>query len=123
MTKEEFLEDPVAGFWMTGGDVPLEWIPEAWANPRFRDNVLEEVIRSVSKVGDFGHARFWLDFLPTFLPAEDVVWLYTRVRDASGRPEDEWRAEFEEAFPRFVSLLPAARDGPPSGPPRRMPPG
>ena len=52
----------------------------------------------------------WLEVLPRFLPAEEVVRLYERVRDDSRRLEYEWRSEFERAFASHVSILPPPRE-------------
>jgi len=105
--KDEFFEDPVRAFWLDGADVPDAWIKEAWsADERFRDNATYEIVRSVSKVGGFSHARGWLEFLATFLSPEEVLRLFLSVRDGSGRPESEWRDEFEQAFASFVGHLP-----------------
>lgn len=106
MTKEEFLLDPVNRFAEGGDPIPPDWIKEAWANAQFRDNGTYELIRSVQKNGDFFIAQFWLEILPEILSEQQVVELYTAIRDQSYRYVHEWREEFEAAFPGVVDQLP-----------------
>jgi hypothetical protein len=110
MTKEDFLKDPCALVLRMDEPAPADWIAAAWSDPQFRANVTYALVRSVSKNGDFFIASYWLEVLPTFLPAEQVVSLYERIRDESGRLEVEWRPEFERAFASHASILPRATD-------------
>jgi len=109
MTKDEFLKDPSALALQMDKPAPADWIAAAWGDPQFRANVEHALVRSVSKNGDFFVAAYWLEVLPTFLEAEQVVSLYERIRDESGRPEHEWRRQFECAFAAHAGMLPAAR--------------
>ena len=111
MTKEEFLKDPSSLISKMDEPAPAEWIAAAWGNPLFRNNVAYALVRSVSKNGDFFLVTYWLEILPTFLSAEQVVILYERIRDESGRLESEWRPEFERAFAAHSGELPPAREG------------
>jgi hypothetical protein len=110
MTKEEFLKEPSALVLRMDEPAPADWIAAAWSDAQFRTNVTYALVRGVSKNGDFFIASYWLEVLPTFLPAEEVVSLYEHIRDKSGRLELEWRPEFERAFAAHASILPAARD-------------
>ena len=107
MTKDEFLKDPSSMVLKMDEPAPADWIAAAWSDSQFRDNVTHELARSVSKNGDFFIASYWLEVLPVFLSTEQVVSLYERIRDESGRLEFEWRPEFERAFAAHVSMLPA----------------
>jgi hypothetical protein len=89
MTKEEFLKDASAFVLRMEEPPPADWIAAAWSEPQFRINVTYALVRSVSKNGDFFIASYWLEVLPTFLSARDVVGLYERIRDKSGRSELE----------------------------------
>ena len=110
MTKDDFLKDPSSLVLRMAEPVPADWIAAAWSDGQFRENVTYALVRSVSKNGDFFIAGYWLEVLPTFLPVEEVVWLYERIRDHSRRLECEWRSEFERAFASHVSMLPPPRD-------------
>lgn len=109
MTKEDFLKDPSAAVLAMDGPMPPDWIEAAWRDARFRDNITHELVRSVSKNGDFFVASYWLEVLPKFLTSAEVVQLFERIRDESGRLEFEWRPEFERAFVSSVSILPQMR--------------
>src|SRR5262245_61715866 len=109
MTKEEFLRDPVNLFWGSGQSIPKEWLRDAWNIDQFRENATYEMIRSVRKDGDFFHVQYWLSVLPEFLFEEEVIQLYVAIRDQSHRYEDEWREEFEAAFPNVACKLPPPR--------------
>lgn len=109
MTKEEFLKNPVGLVPLIDPPPPADWIADAWSNEQFRTNVTSALVRSVSKNGDFFIASYWLEVLPTFLSAPEVVALYEYIRDKSRRLEIEWRPEFEYAFSVHVGVLPARR--------------
>lgn len=108
MTREEFLRDPVPNMWIALGqqEVPPDWIREAWNNRAFRENITYEFVRGVRKLGDLGDCQYWLGVLPGILTDDEVVSLYIAIRDESHRYEDEWRGEFEAAFPNVVDKLP-----------------
>jgi hypothetical protein len=109
MTKEEFLKSPSTLVLQAEESVPADWIAEAWDDQQFQANVTHAVVRSVSKNGDFFIASYWLEVLPTFLTEDQVVSLYKRIRDESGRKESEWRPEFERAFSAQIASLPDQR--------------
>lgn len=109
MNREEFLLDPVNRFSQGGDSIPNDWIKEAWGNPHFRDNTTYELIRSVRKNGDFFIAQYWLEILPHILTEQQVIDVYVAIRDQSHRYEDEWRGEFEAAFPGVADKLPPPR--------------
>lgn len=109
MNKEEFLLDPVNRFSEGVQPIPSDWIREAWNDPLFRDNTTYELIRSVRKNGDFFIAQHWLGILPEILTEEQVLDLYLAIRNKSHRYENEWREEFEAAFPSVASKLPPPR--------------
>jgi hypothetical protein len=84
----------------------------AWSLAKFRDDVIYELARSVSKVGSFELAdEYWLQLLPRFLTKDQSLELYEAIRDESQRLELEWRGLFESAFPQSVGFLPSSRDG------------
>jgi hypothetical protein len=104
-TREQFLADPSRLAFSQG--LQPEWVADAFrTNEQFRENILYALSRSVSKGGDFNLASGWMEMLAiSFSPAE-VVSLYTTIRDRARRPEAEWRAEFESAFPGSADYLP-----------------
>lgn len=106
MTKDQFLQDPVRFFWSGDHDIPPEWIRDAWSISAFRDNVTYEFVRGVRKFGDLGDCQFWLEILPPLLSANEVVQLFTAIRDQAHQPENAWRPEFEVAFQPFADSLP-----------------
>jgi hypothetical protein len=110
MTKEGFLLDPVNRFSEAGDSILTDWIKEASANAPFRDNATYALIRSVRKNGAFFSAQFWLEIVE-ILTEHRVVDLYLAIRDQSHRYKDEWRGEFEAAFPSVANKLPPPRLG------------
>jgi hypothetical protein len=106
MTKEEFLRDPIRYFWSEHVDVPIEWIKDAWTVDKFRENAIYELIRSVRKNGDFFIAQYLLTILSEVLREQQVVALFTAIRDRCHRTEDEWRGKFEAAFRKLADKLP-----------------
>jgi hypothetical protein len=111
MTKEQFLADPSRLVGQMHEPAPADWIAEAWSDAQFRENVIHDLVRSVSKGGDFFLAGYWLEVLPTFLSSHEVVALYERIRDESRRLEFEWRPEFERRFTRDADILPPMSEG------------
>ena len=112
MTKGDFLNNPYRAICMHSEPIAVEWLAAAWSSPDFRDEVIHELTRSISKVGSFNLANdYWLRTLPEFLTKDDVCQLYAAIRDESQRWECEWRALFEEAFPNSAGFLPASQDG------------
>jgi hypothetical protein len=75
-------------------------------NPSVSEAMKQELVRSVSKNGDFLLAQAELDALAGSLEDAEVISLYEYIRDNSMRLEGEWRDEFIEAFPEQESLLP-----------------
>lgn len=87
---------------MESSDVRDQWT----GSKESRENLVYGIARYVSKRGDLDHSHSELTELATFLSAEEVVELYTAIRDQSGRLEDEWRDEFIEYFPESEDDLP-----------------
>jgi hypothetical protein len=81
----------------------------AWDNEEFRAAVVAEIARIVDKTGAFDLTD-WLDVLAqsAILADDEIVALYTAIRDSTGRLEPEWRPRFEAAFPRIKNRLPPA---------------
>lgn len=113
LTEEQFLADPNRLWYsVRRQEIEPEWFAEGWRTiPAFRDNLTYELTRSVSKNGDFFIASDLLAYLPSVLDRDQVVAVYVAIRDESGRPEDEWRPEFERAFAAHVEALPPPLDG------------
>ncbi|MFA6956716.1 MAG: hypothetical protein WC538_12670 [Thermoanaerobaculia bacterium] len=110
MTRDEFMQRPYE-LLSESGQVPSEWVAEAWTQTSLRDDVVYELARSVSKTGSFDLAGdVWLQVLPPALPPEAVIALYVAIRDESERLEFEWRPAFATAFVRDEASLPPPRD-------------
>jgi hypothetical protein len=79
----------------------------AWENPEWRELVVAELSRSVSKYGSFGLAGGlgWLAG-PDGLTADQAAALFHSVRERSRRLEVEWQPEFEAAFPESRGRIP-----------------
>lgn len=108
MTKEEFLRDPLS---YSGDILSDDWIREGWSNPRFRDEVIYAMARSLSKTGGFHLVgKAWLLALPRILTPQEVADLYVRLRDDGQRLEFEWRQAFITLFPETSSNLPPSND-------------
>lgn len=109
--KTDFLARPLHylyGDEPTDEAIPHEWFGAAWrASAAFRDEAVWALARSLYKVGSFALAEDWLTMLTGNLSCADLLQLHARLRDAAGRHESVWRAEFEQAFPECVSRLPA----------------
>jgi hypothetical protein len=88
---------------------PLDVVRRVWANELYREEVVYEVSRDVSKVGAFLSSTLSRDF-GTALDVADLVWLYERIRDGSRRCEGEWRDEFMACCPKAASALPRSQD-------------
>ncbi|SIO16935.1 hypothetical protein SAMN05444166_2802 [Singulisphaera sp. GP187] len=91
---------------MPARDFPTEWMAEAWGHSEIRANLTYGLSRMVSKIGELAHGADHLDLLARSLSNEQLVQLYIDIRDQSHRFEEEWREEFERAFPKIVSRLP-----------------
>jgi MoxR-like ATPase len=110
MTRDEFMQKPYE-LLSEPGQVPSQWVADAWAETTLRDDVVYELARSVSKTGSFDLAAdVWLQVLPSALSREAVVALYVAIRDESKRLEFEWRPIFAAAFVRDEVALPPPRD-------------
>lgn len=113
VNREAFLADPSGHwyYWQSNrrDKIPVEWFAEAWRTiPVFRENLSYELKRYTSKWGAM-QAPEMLAMLNQFLVSTEVIALYEYIRDESGREEEEWRAEFEAAFPEHAPSLPAVR--------------
>ena len=106
MTKEEFLKDPTLMVLRLENPAPAEWIAAAWSDVNFRENVTHALIRCVCKNGDFFVAGYWIEVLPAILSEREVITLFERIRDESGRLEAEWREEFTRVFADHAAALP-----------------
>jgi hypothetical protein len=117
LTKAQFLADPNR-LWYAARrhEIEPEWFKEGWRTLQaFRDNLTYELTRDVRKTGSLRFTPDLLAYLPKILDREQVVAVYVSIRDESGRPEDEWRTEFEEAFPEHAAALPRPLRGRPPG--------
>ena len=65
-----------------------------------------QLVRSVSKNGDFDLASDYILGLQDNLTDSQVAELYEHIRDNSARLEEEWRDEFIEFFEGYESLIP-----------------
>ena len=109
MTREQFLADPVNQLRI---GIEPAWIVTAYrAGGRFREDVIDWISQSVSKIGNMGQAAFWVKVLADKLDGKEAAYLYGCIRDRSERLEFEWRSEFETAFPSVVGMLPPRQDG------------
>jgi len=71
-----------------------------------RRNLIYDITRHVSKLGELSILDAELRAMQTFFRAEDAVELYTKIRDDSMRFESEWREQFVSYFSAFESALP-----------------
>jgi hypothetical protein len=71
-----------------------------------RDNLVDGIVRYVSKNADLSCSDDLLCLLSSFFTTEESVDLYEQIRDISDRLEDEWRDQFEEYFPQSAHVLP-----------------
>ncbi len=105
--RESFLraieEFPSGGFSLE--ETPPEWMADAWQIATVRAEISYAIGRNVSKTGSLCYADDYLAYLGNALTAEQLVELFLFIRDSVGR-EQEFRPEFERAFPKCVSLLP-----------------
>lgn len=107
MNKDEFFADPWSSLRSSDSAIVPTWVGEAWSRRPFRKRATQELVRSVAKNGDFFDASWLLASLgPGQLRREAVIELFVAIRDQAGRPEDEWRGEFEDAFADYVDALP-----------------
>ena len=74
------------------------------------ENQAYELIRSVSKNGDFLLVSQETLLAAQQLPPEGKVKLYEQIRDESRRFESEWRDEFADKPGVSRSFLPATED-------------
>lgn len=97
----------------TVSEVQMDRNHDWYTNHDWRNAYLEETIRHLSKTGSLG-ADEVLSELAGVLPKEDVILLYTTLRQA-GRPEREWRHEFLATFSgvQESDLPPIMYDQPP----------
>jgi hypothetical protein len=71
-----------------------------------RDNLIYGIARYVSKLGQLSVSDTELRAMQRFFKSADAVELYERVRDESGRCEEEWREDFVRYFPVARGVLP-----------------
>ena len=108
-TRERFLrrieEHPHRGFPLD--QTPTEWMAAAWEIERVRDELSGEMTRTVSKTGELGYTKEWLQYLSRSLPLARQVELFRSIRDSSNQHREvEFRPGFEAAFPDAVRHLP-----------------
>ena len=104
----EFLTYPLK---FSLSQIPPEWIKVGWADAQFRDQIVYQWIRSVSKLGDFDLvSEQWMMVLPGILDCNEVTELYLQIRQSSGRLELEWRDHFIRLFPLTSGQLPPSED-------------
>lgn len=109
----DMLPDPFVfvkiDVFLNGGELPVAWARQAWEVERAREFIAKVLATDLKQGGDFWRRPDWLEHLDLCLTREHIVRLYTDLRDQSGRPEQEWRHVFEEAFPDCVKSLPKPR--------------
>ncbi len=108
MNKSDFLDNPLG---QDSEAIPPDWVREGWASPRFQDDVVYVIARSLSKTGGFGLVSdVLLLSLSGALTTSEAVDLYARLRDESGRLEYQWRDDFTAIFRQAADGLPSSND-------------
>lgn len=95
---------------LNGGELPVAWARQVWEVERAREFIATVLATDLKQGGDFWHRPDWMEHLNLCLTREQIVRLYTDLRDRSGKPEPEWRHVFEKAFPDCVKSLPKPLD-------------
>jgi hypothetical protein len=114
MTRDEFHSDPWR--FLSGSSegefysIRPEWVREAWERDPFRREVVDSFVHSLNKVGSFCNP-VGLAFFHRSLTPEQAVDFHNFLRETTFRPEMEWRAEFEKAFPNIAANQPPADRG------------
>jgi hypothetical protein len=106
MDKAEFLKNV---YRTMPREIPSAWMADAWVIDEVRAELTYGLARAVSKCGSLSFTKDYLDLLARSLSDGQLVQLYCDIRDQSGRHEEEWREDFERAFPKIVGLLPDPR--------------
>lgn len=81
------------------GQIDADSLPKAWhVSEPLRDHLFGELVKSVSKLGDFSLAGDLAEDLGDLLSAEEVMLLKTRLTAETGRDFSEFQEEFEFYF-------------------------
>lgn len=74
LALDEFLARPVRYLGQLDPvDIPAEWVRAAWGRDEFREEILYQFCRSVSKIGTLDGASGQLELLSGALPMDEVV--------------------------------------------------
>jgi hypothetical protein len=108
-TREVFLSGieafPYGGFPLE--ETPPEWMAAAWELERVRNELSDEMARTVSKTGDLAYNEDYLRYLSRSLSIARQVELFLCIRDRRNElREAEFRPSFERGFPDCVPYLP-----------------
>ena len=107
MEKDAFLRGFLE-FRFAPGEIPADWMTEAWDRVEIRRYLTDDMTRMVSKTGEISYTREFGELLRRSLTCDQAVQLYRDIRDNARRNEDEWRPQFAQWFPQCVSALPRA---------------
>ena len=81
------------------GQIDADSLPKAWhVSEPLRDHLFGELVKSVSKMGDFSLAGDLAEDLGDLLSAEEVAALKVRLIAETGRDFAEFGEEFEFYF-------------------------
>lgn len=111
MTKEEYFALICADPWLFPNveghpPPPAEWASEAWELEQIQNNVVYGMAREVSKTGFIGYGARLVS-IAEVLTSDQVLRLFSTIRNRSPHRESEFRTEFEEGFPEHAPFLPS----------------
>jgi RNAse (barnase) inhibitor barstar len=111
MTKEEYFALICADPWHFPNveghpPPPAEWAREAWELEKIQNNVVYDMAREVSKTGVIGYGARLVS-IAEVLTSDQVLRLFSTIRNCSPHRESEFRTEFEAGFPEHAPFLPS----------------